>query len=179
MYGVTGTDSSPRLHCPRCSYLGLCTWEVHRAARPASWVPERPRPLGCVPTRQAAGIPGGRDKQVGAATPPPRPGSARAGSGAVGRGAQSPAQPGAPKQRQAPSTDQAGASRLRGRQGQRGPKSQLKSSPPGQGQLQVAALLESRPWVEWPTCAVEGVVGTARRWSSLSQCQGRWTLESV
>lgn len=74
--GVQG-NSSPWPHCPRGSHSGLCTWELRRrAARTASWVPERPRPLDRVPVRWAARLQGGRQEQVGAAAPPPRPGSA-------------------------------------------------------------------------------------------------------
>lgn len=95
------------------------------------------------------------------------------------RGAQSPAQPGAPKQRQTLSSDQPGSSRRRGRRRRWGRWRQLKSSRPGYGQLQVAAPLASGPWVKWPIGVVAGVLGTVPKWSGLPRCQGRWARESA
>lgn len=179
--GVQG-NSSPWPHCPCGSHSGFCTWELRgprsqdRLLGARATPPSGPRPhaLG----GEAPGRPPGAGGGGGSASAS-RQRLSPAGSE---RGAQSPAQPGAQKQRQALSSDQPGSSRRRGRRGRRrrrGRWRQLKSSRPGYGQLQVAAPLASGPWVKWPTGVVAGLLGTAPRWSGLPRCQGRWARESA
>lgn len=165
-------NSSPRPHCSRGSYSGLCTWEVRRAAGTRLPGAKATPPAGPRPRAPGGGAPG-RPQRAGGGDGSASASRQRLSLARSERGTQRPAQPGAQRQRQALSVDRewtAGTTETAA-------PARVRSARPGPAAGSGSA--ESGPRVECPTLAVEGVVGTVPRRSGLRRCQKHGARESV
>lgn len=153
------------------SYLGLCTWEVRRAAGTRLLGAKATPPAGPCPRALGGGAPG-RPQQAGGGDGSASASRQRLSLAWSERRTQRPAQPGAQRQRQARSVDRewtAGTTETAA-------PARVQSARPGPAAG--SGSVESGPRVECPTLAVDGVVGTVPRRSGLRRCQRHWARES-